>query len=239
LAVKPRPKKKLRDTILCRNSTVELNSTNDHFYHLWSTGEKTQKIKVTQEGTYWVKISNGICSLSDTIRVKSFGTGKALVPKEMSFCLNETNKTIVVKPTAGAKLKWNTGSIHSSIEVTYPGWYWVQSQVMPCKAQRDSVFVDLKGCECEMLIPNSFTPNEDNRNDYFFPVTECEYSYFIMTISDRWGNLIYTTNQSTGKWDGRFKGNLCPEEIYVYKIESTEKGGEKRQVRTGHVSLFR
>ena len=75
-----------------------------------------------------------------------------------------------------------------------------------------------------MIIPNSFTPNEDNRNDYFYPVLQCEYSYFKITIMDKWENTVFTSNSVNGKWDGRFKGNLCPEEMYVYRIESVEKG---------------
>lgn len=90
-----------------------------------------------------------------------------------------------------------------------------------------------------MIIPNSFTPNEDNRNDYFFPVLQCDYSYFNLTITDRWGNTVYSSNNTNGKWDGRFKGNLCPEDIYIYRIESTEKGTDKKLVRNGHISLFR
>ena len=90
-----------------------------------------------------------------------------------------------------------------------------------------------------MMVPNSFTPNEDNRNDFFFPVMQCEYSYYTITITDRWTNTVFSSNNINAKWDGRFKGNLCPEDIYVYKIESIEKGSEKRLVRNGHISLFR
>jgi gliding motility-associated-like protein len=60
-----------------------------------------------------------------------------------------------------------------------------------------------------------------------------------MTITDKWGNIVFFTNSVNGKWDGRFKGNLCPEETYIYRIESIEKGSDKKQPRTGHVLLFR
>jgi len=239
LKVLLRPAKHLRDTVLCHNSTLVLNTKYGSCYHLWSTGEKTPRIEITKEGTYWVKVSNGVCSITDTFLVKTVADTRALLPREISFCLNEPKKILNVKVSPGTRLLWNTGSTSYSTAVTSEGVYWVQSTLAPCGEFRDSTRVVLKMCECEMLIPNSFTPNEDNRNDYFFPVAECEYSYFNLSISDRWGNAIFSTYQSNGKWDGRFKGNLCPEDVYVYKIESIEKGTDKKQVRTGHVSLFR
>ncbi|MGE0566753.1 MAG: T9SS type B sorting domain-containing protein [Bacteroidia bacterium] len=89
------------------------------------------------------------------------------------------------------------------------------------------------------MVPNSFTPNEDNKNDNFFPVLQCEYTYYSFTVFDKWGNQIYSTNSTNGKWDGRYKGHLCDEDIYVYKIETKEKGSEKKTLRSGKVSLIR
>ena len=91
----------------------------------------------------------------------------------------------------------------------------------------------------KVLIPNNFTPNEDFRNDYFTVTSQCEYSNFVLTINDRWGYTVFTSNNVNAKWDGRFKGNLCPEDIYSYQLETTEKLSGKKQVRSGHVSLFR
>jgi gliding motility-associated-like protein len=239
LMVLTRPQKYLQDTVICGQSSVQIKSRYPGFYHLWSTGEKLPAIEISKEGLYWVKISNGVCSVTDSLFVRVITEAKSLLPKELGFCLNETNKSLSVKANKGSKLLWSTGALGYSTAVSSEGWYWVQSSSAPCGEQRDSVKVYFKLCECEMMIPNSFTPNEDNRNDYFFPVSECEYTYFSMSITDRWGNAIFTTYQSTGKWDGRFKGNLCPEDIYIYKIETIEKGSEKKQVRQGHVSLFR
>ncbi|MCU0360153.1 MAG: gliding motility-associated C-terminal domain-containing protein [Bacteroidia bacterium] len=239
LMVLTRPQKFLRDTVICGQSSLQIKSSYPGCYHLWSTGEKTTEIEISKGGVYWVKISNGVCSVTDSLFVRVITESKTLLPHEIGFCLNETNKNLSVKTEKGTKLLWSTGSRSYSTSVTSEGWYWVQSTSAPCGDVRDSVRVFFKPCECEMMVPNSFTPNEDSRNDYFFPVSECEYTYFNMSISDRWGNAIFTTYQSNGKWDGRFKGNLCPEDIYIYKIETIEKGSDKKQVRTGHVSLFR
>ena len=68
---------------------------------------------------------------------------------------------------------------------------------------------------------------------------DAEYTYFSMLITDRWGNTVFASNNVNAKWDGKYKGNLCAEDIYIYKIESTEKSTEKHVTRSGHIALFR
>jgi gliding motility-associated-like protein len=234
-----RPKLLLRDTIICKGKSLILDARNPGMQYFWNTFETSQKIKIEKPGRYWVVITNGSCISIDTVYVKQVqGSGVSLV-SEVSFCLNDENKIISVKTNPGTKILWSTGATSPSIYAIKEGSYWVKTEINNCGPQVDTVKVKFKMCECEMMIPNSFTPNEDNRNDYFFPVMQCEYSYYNLTISDRWGNVVFTTSNVSAKWDGRYKGNLCPEDIYVYKIESTEKGSDKKQVRTGHISLFR
>ena len=234
-----RPKLSLRDTQICKGKPVMLDAKNPGMRYIWNNGETARKIKIEAAGIYWVKISNASCSIIDTVQIKIVQSASVTIAGEVTFCLNEESKIISIRASPGTKILWNTGAITPGIYVNKEGTYWVKTENSFCGPQTDTVKVKLKVCECEMLIPNSFTPNEDNRNDYFFPVVQCDYSFFTMTISDRWGNTVFSTNSLTSKWDGRFKGNLCPEDIYIYRIESTEKGTEKKQVRNGHISLFR
>lgn len=234
-----KPKIMLRDTLLCKGRPLLLDAKNSGMRYQWNTDETSQKIKVETSGRYWVRIINKGCTVTDTVNVKFLQGTVTNFNQEASFCLSDENKTLSIKPTPGTKILWSTGAVYSSISISKEGIYWVKTENKSCGQQTDSVRVKLKACDCEMLIPNSFTPNEDNRNDYFYPVVQCEYSYFSMTISDKWGNTVFFTNNINSKWDGRFKGNLCPEEVYVYRIESMEKGSDKKLPRTGHVSLFR
>ncbi|MCE3258718.1 MAG: hypothetical protein K0S12_359 [Bacteroidetes bacterium] len=234
-----KPKLNMRDTILCKGRALTLDAKNPGMRYVWSTDEASQKIRVENSGRYWVKINNRGCYIIDTVNVKFLPGTTINFSSEMTFCLSDENKILSVKPIPGTKVLWSTGSIYPSVNVNKEGTYWVKTENKNCGEQTDTVRVKLKACDCEMMIPNSFTPNEDNKNDYFFPVVQCEYSFFQMTITDKWGNTVFFTNNINGKWDGRFKGNLCPEEVYVYRIESIEKGSDKKQPRTGHVSLFR
>ncbi len=234
-----KPSLNLRDTILCKGKQLILDAKNPGMKYLWNTDEVTQKIKVENSGRYWIKVNNNGCLQSDTLNVKFLPGATPNFNNEVSFCLSEENKIISIKTAPNTKILWSTGGIYPSINVTKEGTYWVKTENKNCGEQVDSVIVKLKACDCEMMVPNSFTPNEDNRNDYFFPVIQCEYTYYSLTISDKWGNVVFFTNNVNGKWDGRFKGNLCPEEVYIYKIDSIEKGSGKKQPRSGPLSLFR
>ncbi len=234
-----RPKLILRDTTLCKGQALTLDAGNTGMRYTWSTHETTQRIKVENTGRYWVKVSNRGCSASDTAKVKFQQVAAASFNSEVVFCLNDENKILSVKTDPENRITWSTGSTAPAIVATREGLYWVKTESRSCGVQTDSVRVKLKACECEILVPNSFTPNEDNRNDYFFPVSACDYSFFNIIISDRWGNTVFTSNSISARWDGRFKGNLCPEDIYVYRIETVEKGSDKKLVRNGHISLFR
>jgi gliding motility-associated-like protein len=235
----PRPRKTLRDTFFCRGRSVILSAANSGMKYSWNTNETSQKIKVQSPGIYSVRIFNGACFATDSAQVGMLAGPQSPTAQDYTFCVNDDGRQVGVRALPGVQFIWNTGATTPSISPGREGVYWVRSTFPQCGDQTDTFRVKLKMCECEMIIPNSFTPNEDGKNDYFFPVMQCDYSHFFFTITDRWGNLVYNSNSPSGRWDGRFKGNLCPEDIYIYKIETIEKAGEKKQVRTGHISLFR
>jgi gliding motility-associated-like protein len=235
----PKPKLSIRDTSICNNTYAVIDPKNPAYKYTWSTDETSPRLKIDSPGKYWVKISNHGCSVVDTFNVLFSRSSTPNFGSEVTFCMSDENKSLSIKPNPGTKVSWNNGSTSSSIIPTKDGWYWVKSENKICGTSIDSVHVKLKACDCEILVPNSFTPNEDERNDYFFPVLSCEYSFYNLIVFDRWQNPVFTSNNINGKWDGRFKGNLCPDDIYFWRIETIEKSTEKKMVRTGQISLFR
>ncbi len=84
-----------------------------------------------------------------------------------------------------------------------------------------------------LFIPNAFTPNGDGIND-IFRVTGSEECLIEMSIYDRWGNLLHTTQTAPFIWDGRVRnGELASEGAYVYVLRFS------KLVRAGTVSLVR
>lgn len=88
-----------------------------------------------------------------------------------------------------------------------------------------------------IYIPNSFTPNNDNLNDSFKPIiSNCKSAN--LKIFDRWGELIYSTDNVENGWDGVYKGTNSPPEVYVYQLSVDFMDGKTKVLR-GSVTLIR
>jgi gliding motility-associated-like protein len=94
-------------------------------------------------------------------------------------------------------------------------------------------------------VPNTFSPNGDNVNDWFFPVA-VEDSYNTirsMSIYDRWGNRVFEkenfqANMPTEGWNGQFNDEKMNPGVFVYVIEVEWKNGE-RQILKGDLTLIK
>jgi gliding motility-associated-like protein len=100
-----------------------------------------------------------------------------------------------------------------------PGQYTIIAQYTNgnCISQTE-VIVKVEGCpELSIYVPNAFTPNDDNLNETFGA-----YGFgldkFNITIFNRWGELIFESDDINKQWNGTYKGQICQEDVYVYHI---------------------
>ncbi|MFH1320014.1 MAG: PKD domain-containing protein [Bacteroidota bacterium] len=81
----------------------------------------------------------------------------------------------------------------------------------------------------EFSIPNAFTPNPDGSsggiydpgsydNDVFYPLTKYEKEY-LFQIFNRWGELIFESTDLAIGWDGYYRGKLCQQDTYIWKLK--------------------
>ena len=90
-----------------------------------------------------------------------------------------------------------------------------------------------------LYVPNAFTPNGDDKNNFFKPIAYNMSSYELF-IFDRWGTLIMETTDTEAYWDGTFKGVKCPIDTYVWKIiYSDALEPDIYKTIYGHVTLIR
>ena len=90
-----------------------------------------------------------------------------------------------------------------------------------------------------LYIPNSFSPNDDGFNDLFFAKGDgFEMDSYELFIFDRWGELIFTSDDINYGWDGRYKKKTLPQGVYSYRIDLIDYEGKPRKI-LGIVTLIR
>lgn len=92
-----------------------------------------------------------------------------------------------------------------------------------------------------VYIPNSFTPDGDGVNDVFSVSTTVALAEFSMLIFDRWGQVVYETNDHESPWNGGFKNadEPLPSGVYAYRIRySIPETAQKKEV-LGSLTLLK
>jgi gliding motility-associated-like protein len=107
----------------------------------------------------------------------------------------------------------------------------------------DSVTVHVRCNGNLVFVPNTFTPNGDGKNDYFFPRGEGIEKINEFRIFNRWGEMVFersniSLNDERSGWDGRFLGKELPPDVYVYYMQANCSTGELVKWK-GDVTLMR
>jgi gliding motility-associated-like protein len=108
-------------------------------------------------------------------------------------------------------------------------------------------FVDANDCVAKdnvkisyepfIYIPNTFTPDENDVNNFFFAYAG-NVKEFEMLIFNRWGELIWKGENLLSQWDGKFNGVVCQDGTYIWKVTYVDFN-ENKKTLTGHINLIR
>jgi gliding motility-associated-like protein len=139
----------------------------------------------------------------------------------------------------GSAMDNNTNPTH-----TYPntnaGTYTVILTVSNggCTATK-SATIQIDSLIIEYSVPNVFSPNGDGVNDEFIFISSLNLKSVKTTILNRWGNVVFTSNDINFKWNGKDNsGQNCTEGTYFYKMEIESLNNKKYQEH-GFVTIQR
>jgi gliding motility-associated-like protein len=231
---------------LCSKDVTELIAPYGDFAYHWEPdyrikgiSEYNPKVDPLHNTTYSLTLANGPClsyglfsvtvlplpSLTVSPRLVEVFSGEMV---ELN-CLSDTICTWSSAYLLSCSFCNNpTATVES--DITY---YATVQNEFGCRA-RDSVDIRVTPT---LYIPNSFSPNGDLINDVFKP----EYTGFKeveLLIFDRWGALIFRTNELLGGWNGKYKEGNCELGVYIYKLNATDLYDRKVE-KVGHVTLLR
>lgn len=95
--------------------------------------------------------------------------------------------------------------------------------------------------ELLFYVPNAFTPDGDSYNDQFLPIMTSGFDPYTYNfkIFNRWGEVVFESQNHQVGWDGTFKGEMMQDGVYIWQIEYKETIADKRSVKRGSVTLIR
>lgn len=90
-------------------------------------------------------------------------------------------------------------------------------------------------------IPNTFTPDGDEHNQTFQPIFTAGFDPydFNLLIYNRWGEVVFESNNADMGWDGTYGGKVMQDGTYTWRIEFKDLYDDERYIYQGHVTLLR
>ena len=235
------------------------------YIYSWSNGENTQTATGLSNENYTYTVTDqGGCSTSGTVYVGEIPGPTAYNmynPKILTFL--EGPVYFWDESYAGTQpytYQWDFGDASSGTGTynvhPYPnlGTYIITEIVTDSNGCKDTIVDTVKVVDIfTFYIPNAFTPNNDGVNDTWYPQgTNVDTNNYVEYIYDRWGNLIFKTNEwdiinkdpDTGHakpWNGTVnnKGTIndVVMDVYVYKIDLREFNNGPKHSYVGRITL--
>lgn len=226
------------DVTICDNEIKRLSAGTGFINYNWSNGSTGSFLDVNTIGEYWVIVTDqNNCESSDTIKITGIlPSPKQFLPQDTILC-NYSSFSL----QAGATFRnylWNTGSVSSSIFISSPGVYWLQVKAENGCAGRDTINIFPKQCLEGFYIPTAFTPNNDGKNDIFRPLLFGNVIKYEFKIYNRWGEVVFKTNDLQNGWNGFANGTKKDTHIYIWYC-AYQFEGQTEQIKKGTFVLIR
>ncbi len=236
------------DFTACYGDTVSLSVLNPNptFNYQWQSnaqllsGQGTSAVEFIITTGTTVSVSAATpsgCFAQDTVQVAVSALNASTINATATpvVVLVGTNVQLNASPVnAGYTYAWtpsfglNNSNIYNPtafIEATIT--YEVSVADGDC-VQQDSVTVRVVDFICgrpTVYVPNAFTPNLDQANEWLYVrgnfITELNFKVF-----DRWGELVFETNDQAVGWNGYYKGKKVDPAVFVYYLRAVCEGGE-------------
>lgn len=241
--------------IICNetSSSLVLDSgitTNQTTIVLWSTGETTPQIEVTEAGTYSVEVTNA-CGDIETGSINISDDQLTITPPSPSITVNidSCDFRLVSDPGLAVNVigtnpsySWSNGETTEEITVETSGIYMVT--VSDGCGNTGSVEIVVDADPEALRFADIFFPasRDISENRSFGPYIKCPETFegqnFKFEIYNRFGNKVFESDNLNARWNGTFSGDLAPRDVYMYHW-SYDTAGDQLETGEGSVTLMR
>jgi len=169
---------------------------------LWSTGETTPSIYVSQTGRYSVKVSNPCYSKTDvvTLDFRHTPTVCSIDHEGGIYCKLQPVSLTALSDQSDVTFIWQDGTQGPTLTATEYGTYVVKIE-NDCGVLTESVTFS-KFDLTDKIFPNVITPDSGDDLNQFFELPGLPESPTALKIFNRWGEIVYTDPTYQNNWDG-------------------------------------
>ena len=240
LSVYPLPQVKIEGpSFICSGSTVTLTAIPDmDGTCLWPhSAETSNQVVIDKAGTYWVVYTSVKgCENQDSTTLEGRETPYFQLPGDTSICRGTS--FVIVGPEGLDAYQWQDGSTDKDRTIEKDGLYFLTGYKNECPFT-DSIFVKMTFCG-QFHIPTAFTPNGNGINDLWGAISSAkdeDMAEFDLMVFDRDGRVVFHGKKISDRWDGRYKGQLCPPAVYPFTFRALEKFEGIRYQASGTVTI--
>ena len=207
------------DLSFCTGESLILDVSQPNATYEWQDGSSGSGFTISETGAYSVTVTN-ICG-SETASISTVvrpGPEPFFIGNDTILCHGESLR--LEASIDNVSYEWQDGSTLPFFNVEEPGLYSL-TVFNECGSQSDEVLIDYFSCvPCLVAIPNVFTPNFDGINEVFVPdAFQCDFNNYNLKIFDRWGEMLFQTNDPDSGWDGYFRGRKMQIGVYVWILD--------------------
>jgi len=221
----------------CNSITINLDPVLNNI--LWFDGSNQINRTFKNSGSYSYSASDPIngCSFVDSFNLKINGNTDLaqLINDSLTFSDLCFGDTLYLRAPQGTQVKWPDGSTES---FTVSRSQVVRAEVSnSCSDTIVFLQFDFYDCDCQLAVPNAFTPNGDGLNDRIRPEGICDFIYYHWQIYNRWGNLVFESRNPEAYFEGIRNSEDCLEGTYIYKLQIETKHRSREE--HGTITILR
>jgi gliding motility-associated-like protein len=233
------------DSFICQNDTLLLHAINGYPYNamdfFWSpasdiigqTDTSTITIAPLKNTTYYVSaINDSGCVFMDTLEVEVslLNAQSIIATTDDDSLILGLSTTLRATPSTGFNYSWipnanldtpNQSTTIASPEITTTYTVFVtdpKNSSCSYKNEVEVVVFEVNCGEPDIFIPNAFSPNLDGEHD-IYRISGNVIQTMELQIYNRWGELVFESNDVNKGWDGTFNGKQVDPTVFVYQLK--------------------
>jgi len=247
------------DVTICAGEGIQLQAYGNANNYIWLESPDLSDLYIpnpiaspTETTTYTVVGKVGLCAPDTaTVTVYVIPELEAFLPLYYQFFMGQSVQLeLSIEDPTNYFYQWSPTELLNctncldptltpdttliySVEITNPA--------TGCITTKSTIVQEYFSCPPELIgVPNIFTPNNDGVNDILkMELAPAMSEIFTFKIFNRWGALVFETNDFNEGWDGTSNGETLPNGVYIYFIEAPCEVNNKRLFKKGDITIIR